>query len=547
MRLQLPTPAVPDSPRPEVGGVGPRLKNRLDAEPLVSNGKDDFSSHLRRQRTQTEPVETQEPAAPNDSIGAASDPVSSDDAATSTDSAVPADDSQELPESDTPSLELEEPDVVDEAAVLGPQGVVNPVTPALNPSVSSSERPEVSGTALPGAPKVPALEPGLGSALANDRSGGPIGGTQVAGPGTSPAQSSGETSAIPAEVATDPSRTALTSPQSATGNAAEVGTPTTDQSSERSLRNQVSTRDVPVVTPDRVNGSGRPDVPAEQRSGADAQFSERSARQQGQSEEPVPSRPSRGTPLEALLKAHGAERTSGEPAPAMDPAMSRVREVQQQVNQSNQTSPVHPDQVGSARPAPLPAGAGSAVPAIGIQAGGSDARTTVLGDVLARSGAEAKLAEQTTQLTARGMTALASQRGGSLNIRLNPTSLGEVSIRMTVTEGVVRADLVASSAAARTMLEGGLDVLRGAMESRGLTVDRLVVQAAGEAASTRSESQGQSNQGGAREQAGDGRQDAAGQQSRGRGEGGRDRSDNHESRYSEQGASFMHLMDEEST
>jgi hypothetical protein len=129
-----------------VGGVGPRLKNRLDAEPLVSNGKDDFSSHLRRQRTQTEPVETQEPAAPNDSIGSASDPASSDDAATSTDSAVPADDSQELPESDTPSLELEEPDVVDEAAVLGPQGVVNPVTPALNPSVSSSERPEVSGT-----------------------------------------------------------------------------------------------------------------------------------------------------------------------------------------------------------------------------------------------------------------------------------------------------------------------------------------------------------------------------------------------------------------
>ena len=124
---------------------------------------------------------------------------------------------------------------------------------------------------------------------------------------------------------------------------------------------------------------------------------------------------------------------------------------------------------------------------------------------------------------------------------------------MSVVEGVVRADLVASSAAARSMLEGGLDMLRGSMESRGLTVDRLVVQAAsaaGESSGVRSESQnqGQSNQGGAREQGGgDGRQDAAGHESRGRGEERRDRSGGHDPRYSEHGSSFEHMMDEEST
>ncbi|MEE2681211.1 MAG: flagellar hook-length control protein FliK [Planctomycetota bacterium] len=257
------------------------------------------------------------------------------------------------------------------------------------------------------------------------------------------------------------------------------------------------------------------------------------------------SRRERSGSLAQLLKAHSLEAESA-PAPSVEPAMSRVREVQQQLAFEHAASNASPR-------VPANASGPQLVPANGLTMGALEGRNSVLSDVLARTGAETKLAEQTTQITARGLSALASQRGGALTLRLNPTSLGEVAIRMSVVEGVVRADLVASSAAARAMLEGGLDVLRGSMESRGLTVERLVVQAAsaaGDSSGVRSEgqNQGQSNQGGAREQAGgDGRQDAAGHESRGRGDERRDRSGVHDPRYPEHGASFEHLMGEEST
>lgn len=83
-----------------------------------------------------------------------------------------------------------------------------------------------------------------------------------------------------------------------------------------------------------------------------------------------------------------------------------------------------------------------------------------------------------TPLVSRGLGALANQRGGTLSIRLDPPSLGDVRITMTVLNGRVSAELVTRSAEAQTLLRADLSALRQALESQGLSVDRLSVHTA---------------------------------------------------------------------
>jgi flagellar hook-length control protein FliK len=83
---------------------------------------------------------------------------------------------------------------------------------------------------------------------------------------------------------------------------------------------------------------------------------------------------------------------------------------------------------------------------------------------------------KTPKLVARGLAALASQKGGSMQIRLDPPSLGDLRIQMTVINGAVSAELRPSSAQAHTLLAADLASLRQALEAQGLSVDRLSVQ-----------------------------------------------------------------------
>ncbi len=80
------------------------------------------------------------------------------------------------------------------------------------------------------------------------------------------------------------------------------------------------------------------------------------------------------------------------------------------------------------------------------------------------------------QLLGRGLAALVGQKGGTMAIRLDPPSLGDVRITMTITAGRVTAELVASNPHTQAMLNADLAQLRSALESQGLTVDRLSVQ-----------------------------------------------------------------------
>ncbi|MBL9119782.1 MAG: flagellar hook-length control protein FliK [Phycisphaerae bacterium] len=84
----------------------------------------------------------------------------------------------------------------------------------------------------------------------------------------------------------------------------------------------------------------------------------------------------------------------------------------------------------------------------------------------------------TTPLVSRGLAALANQRGGALAIRLDPPSLGDLRITMTVVNGRVTAELLTSNPQAHALLRSDLASLRQALEAQGLAVDRLSIQSA---------------------------------------------------------------------
>ncbi|HAW96522.1 MAG TPA: hypothetical protein DCX60_09620 [Phycisphaerales bacterium] len=246
--------------------------------------------------------------------------------------------------------------------------------------------------------------------------------------------------------------------------------------------------------------------------------------------------------LSELLSRQGIamESESG----ALDPAMSRVREVNQTVAHEQAIRSMN----GRA-PSGAPVSAINGVSGL-TESGALETRTSVLSEVLSRSASEAKLVERATMVTARGMNALASQRGGSLTIRLDPPSLGQVMIRMSVSDGAVHAELHASNAAGRVVMERGLETLRASLESRGLSVERLSVQAASassESQGARSESntQGDGQHSAERDEKDEGRQDAAGRESRGRDQERGARSPLDEPNQNQQDMSFTQIMSED--
>ncbi len=81
-----------------------------------------------------------------------------------------------------------------------------------------------------------------------------------------------------------------------------------------------------------------------------------------------------------------------------------------------------------------------------------------------------------TQRVWRGLTTLLNQRGGVMNMRLEPPELGELRVQMSITQNHVTATFHAESTKAQALLERSLGMLRTALEQQGLTVDRLHVQ-----------------------------------------------------------------------
>jgi flagellar hook-length control protein FliK len=128
-------------------------------------------------------------------------------------------------------------------------------------------------------------------------------------------------------------------------------------------------------------------------------------------------------------------------------------------------------------------------------------------------------ATRTTPGVARGLDALARQKGGSLVMRLDPPSLGQLRLEMQMQGGRVAVLMTAASETARSLLHDNLGSLRQALEDRGLAVDRLAVETAGRtgesSSNSRSENRGDGQDARGGQDASD-RQDAGEGRSRGR-------------------------------
>lgn len=86
------------------------------------------------------------------------------------------------------------------------------------------------------------------------------------------------------------------------------------------------------------------------------------------------------------------------------------------------------------------------------------------------------------QQVSRGLAQLLQNQGGSVTLKLNPEQLGSVQVDLKLSSGRVEAIIQASDEVARGLLESQVSRLRGALEARGVTVDRLEVRALAEPA-----------------------------------------------------------------
>jgi flagellar hook-length control protein FliK len=114
----------------------------------------------------------------------------------------------------------------------------------------------------------------------------------------------------------------------------------------------------------------------------------------------------------------------------------------------------------------------------------------------------------------RGLSAMVNQRGGVMNMKLHPAELGSLRVQMSIVQGSVTAQFVASTVEAQMMLDRSMGTLRAALESHGLHVERIsVTHASSDSSGTSMRQDGQDQQ----NQQSTGRHHDAGQgQSRGR-------------------------------
>ena len=91
----------------------------------------------------------------------------------------------------------------------------------------------------------------------------------------------------------------------------------------------------------------------------------------------------------------------------------------------------------------------------------------------------------------RGLAQVLRQKGGTLNLKLDPVDLGTVKVSLKMAQGRVEGSIEASSERARGLLHEHLDTLKSSLEQRGITVDRLDVRLAGAAESGRQFGAGQ--------------------------------------------------------
>ena len=233
--------------------------------------------------------------------------------------------------------------------------------------------------------------------------------------------------------------------------------------------------------------------------------------------------------LASLLEDYGVRSARGKAASGGGhAAVARAEQVQQAIalEQAAQMNP-------GARA--LPGGMQS----VSLETNIADARQGVLNSLPLDDASPDALQQRIGRLTGRALGALASQRGGTLTMRLDPPNLGQITLKMSVVDSTVRTEIMAQNKVTRQLLDRSIDTLRMTLESRGLQVDRLAVTSPSEHAETsgaKAESHHQQSDGA--DGSDDGKRDAAGSESRGR----RDRHDTPDTSENPSDRSFQETL-----
>ena len=107
--------------------------------------------------------------------------------------------------------------------------------------------------------------------------------------------------------------------------------------------------------------------------------------------------------------------------------------------------------------------------------GPSNAAATATSEAQAPSGQPGPEDVNTARVM-RGIRNAVKQNGGAVTLRLSPAQLGLVRIQVQIDQGTVVAQLLAEQDSARSLLQQQLGQLRQALETHGLTVDKIDVQ-----------------------------------------------------------------------
>jgi flagellar hook-length control protein FliK len=98
-------------------------------------------------------------------------------------------------------------------------------------------------------------------------------------------------------------------------------------------------------------------------------------------------------------------------------------------------------------------------------------------------------ASETMDQIVLGLKAKLDARSGKAEILLNPPSLGAMKVSISLDNGILTADFQSPSGLVRDLLKGNLEKLKNVLQSQGVSVDRLSVQAPPDTANSGQNSQ----------------------------------------------------------
>lgn len=88
----------------------------------------------------------------------------------------------------------------------------------------------------------------------------------------------------------------------------------------------------------------------------------------------------------------------------------------------------------------------------------------------------APLASEVQEKVQAGIKVSLEQGGGEVKMKLNPESLGEVRIKLNVSSGMVKAEIIVENPEVKHIIESDSSFLRESLGSHGLTLEKCVVE-----------------------------------------------------------------------